>query len=825
MFVGALMVWLGVIAPGHIAMASQIDGQAAVSEKVTKFTAGSIVRTALIDLRMDGDADEEDYRIASILLGLAGQIEPDNPEIARRRVEAAWGAGDDSGVIAATRDLLKLDPEDTVAQLRLISARINARQTVGERLDAYDRFLGPAGERIDPSVRSRLALDAALLIREQGDVEKFVKMLEMAVNLDRTNKEAAALAATYFAQQLDDPIGRFDLLSNLLLADPLDPNVHMSLAKELASQGAYAAAKRFYFNAASLQAAGGRDLSEPLIIQGLLIDWLNDGPLAVAKQLSARLQQQKAQAAAMARAQPGANVPDPSTLTLSVPFGRVQVLAAAAAGDRDLVIEAITGYEIAIREQVDVLLDRLRRPAGMTDEDVQNMIFVLVLDKQMLRLWADVEIGTVQTTLDSLRADGTPEEPLAAIQGWVWVRYGEIDRAVEILTPLIEHDPGAQTGLALAYETAGEIDKAVGHYRAIIEKFPLSLHSAWAASRLSRLLGPDDVGYEYAEALTKRIGAVPAWVDQMVRNPRAFIALEARPVSSVLSGFEQSAIRLRLRHMAPIPLGIGVGRTLSSRFLFAPRVEAQTDVLLSGAVPEVVDIDRRLRLDPREELDVVVWPDAGYTGWLLEVLESHSTRVSWRVIQGFMLAKTAGYVPGPGSLATNTTSVGRRPSLVTQLTVDELVDRIIDGPPEELVETISGVRSLLLAPGPGATVLDEAAAERIAQATAQRYATLDLISRAMMLAVLPHARLAPSMEPFDAAAREERDDALLPLVLVTRVIDAEDPLLAKAIENPATTEFASLIKERLAADSSCFAKLTADTALPRKVQPDAGDLP
>ena len=54
-----------------------------------------------------------------------------------------------------------LDPSDTVAQLRLISARIGQFQTAEERLAAYERFTGPEGKGLDPAIRSRLALDAA----------------------------------------------------------------------------------------------------------------------------------------------------------------------------------------------------------------------------------------------------------------------------------------------------------------------------------------------------------------------------------------------------------------------------------------------------------------------------------------------------------------------------------------------------------------------------------------------------------------------------------------------------------------------------------------
>lgn len=124
---------------------------------------------------------------------------------ARRRgpgppeASAAFGTGDPGLLAKATARVVLLDPSDTVAQ-RLITARIAARQTAEERLEVYERMLGPRGASIDPTVRSRLALDAALIERERGELDRFLRYLTLATDLDRTNKEAHHLATSYFAE-------------------------------------------------------------------------------------------------------------------------------------------------------------------------------------------------------------------------------------------------------------------------------------------------------------------------------------------------------------------------------------------------------------------------------------------------------------------------------------------------------------------------------------------------------------------------------------------------------------------------------------------------
>src|SRR5690606_22072900 len=124
----------------------------------------------------------------------------------RLLLEAWYAAGDEAKVIEVTREIIRLDPSDTVAQLRLISDRISRYQSVEERQTAFDRLLGESGGAIDPSVRSRLALDDALLARELGDEQRFVERLSMATQLDSSNKPAAVLAATYALERLTDPI-------------------------------------------------------------------------------------------------------------------------------------------------------------------------------------------------------------------------------------------------------------------------------------------------------------------------------------------------------------------------------------------------------------------------------------------------------------------------------------------------------------------------------------------------------------------------------------------------------------------------------------------
>ncbi len=98
-----------------------------------RFTADALIRAALFELRVLKEASAKDYEVAGMLLSQAQELVPDDVELVHRRLEAAWGAGDEKLVLQLSERIVMLDPRDTVAQLRIISARsARPRGRVGE---------------------------------------------------------------------------------------------------------------------------------------------------------------------------------------------------------------------------------------------------------------------------------------------------------------------------------------------------------------------------------------------------------------------------------------------------------------------------------------------------------------------------------------------------------------------------------------------------------------------------------------------------------------------------------------------------------------------
>ena len=207
----------------------------AVATEAAGMAALALARIAMADLKLQSDPerqhfpDERDFRITAELLEVAHGLDPTDQDVLRLLIQAWTSAGDADRSDALNRELLALDPRDTVTQLAIVSSRISRLQNVDERLAAYENFLGSKGDKIDPAIRSRLAMDAALLKRERGDEDGFARTLTLACQLDPTNKDAATLALAYFSDRVPDAVGRFELLTNVLKADPFDPEVHAAM--------------------------------------------------------------------------------------------------------------------------------------------------------------------------------------------------------------------------------------------------------------------------------------------------------------------------------------------------------------------------------------------------------------------------------------------------------------------------------------------------------------------------------------------------------------------------------------------------------------------
>lgn len=837
----ALVLWAGL--PGSAfaqpnanppAEAGAAADPAAVLAKarlqLKEYTARAIVRLGLLDLRLRPDPAPEDYRIAALTMGIADAMQPGDAETLRRIAEACWNGTDEQAAIDATAKLVQADPTDRVSILRVVSATIARMQTAEDRLAAYDKLLGAGGSRLPAVVRSRLALDCAMLLRERGDDEGFLDRLKLATSLDATNKEAALLASAFYNQRSSDPMGRLEMLANLLYSDPMDPGVHEQLSTSLAQSGSFIGARRMWANAQTILNQSGPERGFDAETRRLVHDWLcgsaSDTVLALNKRLATERegkakqieQQSKTSGAALSE------VGKVEDQRLPMQLDRVRVLAAVASGDRityetGCVDMARTGASL-LKEANDPQIELL-----MPRDEALDFAKRAMVTAELIAAVAGVTTQELTDNLAKLQELGVTDDPrlnVARIARGVESRGVDVSLA-ELTTLDFSADPSGEAEAAASVVAADALKKqskreqAATLLRACARKHILIPMGALAWSRFQQIKGPDERLSAQAAAMDAFAESIPRWIDQAINDPRSMMALDAQLDKSTISGLQRPVVKVRLRNVAPIPLSLGPDRTISSRLIFSPRMDVGINSVGQLAQPEIIEADRRLRLEPNETLEFDVWPDIGFTGWLSESMCSDLVRIRWRVLQGFRSSEQGVIEQGPGCLSTETGTLVRTPLAESALEPAEIPSRVLTRDEAELLPIAVILRARVIS----LSSLSPNDAERpkiigstvdVINAFAERYPTLSPLGRAMLLCTMPHKAQLPELEVFDKVALQELDPQLLTLTLLTRCDNPDEPVLTTATEsaNPTLREIARLHKSRLADGQMCFARLTGD---------------
>ena len=837
----SLMLGLGLAA-------SPVVGQP-TPEPPEDYAALGLGRIALLDLRTQNNPTEADFRIAMLALELARTYAPEDPILLRRQIEAAWSAGEDDTALALTRELLKIDPADEVALLRVIATGIERIQTVEERLSAYERLLG--AESLTPAIRSRLALDAALLAREAGNERRFVDLLATATELDSTNKVAAALALAYFDSVVGDAVGRLDMLANLLLADPVDPNVHVQISDHLSRGGAFEQAIRFHDHAQSLFIAGGFAPQQADTLRRVNLQWLAYGPEGLANELELPVLQERARLEQMLQLliqrgediqglqRPADILPPPDSAMLRMLLAdaegnptaasrasedlrgataqRMQQMLLATQGNRDqardvaliatraraetAITMAIAGVQPEL-VRADTRQAREAMDRAMADEAILGEIDPSIIEPARQQLDLSVAL------LDTLDAVGTPEAE-AKLED-LRIRWQE------------QNVPMSPLAYVHALMVQGELTQAVPILREIAAGDPASMWGAWAHQKLMDLGVGSPFGQ--ADALASVARTIPAWLDRMVEAPENYMELTVRSLQPEEHATTITRLRLTLRNNSPIPLGVGPNAPINSRILLSPVLDADLDRLTPVAIPEVASVDTRLRLMPRERLEIDVWAGAGVAAWYLEAAGARTTRTRWRAIQGFIITPRAGYQPGPMCLTAETGIITRRPLPETRFEVDRVITRLLADDPAVLSTICTALKSVLI--GPDVPPQGQAAEpfEPIMNAAAQRLGGSPELAQVNMLVAMPNGKMARAVAPFDRLALDATLEAIpLAAALLTRASDPEDPAFARAFEHEdeRLRTLAALLQQRLRTGTRTYANFQGFGAPSAQPQPQS----
>lgn len=783
--------------------------------------AYAAARMALVDLKMAENPTADDYRIAGEVLATACSLRAGDQTLLRLRMEAAEHAGDDQTVRQIARMLVAIDPEDTVSQLRVISGMIGDLQTVDERLAAYDKFLGESGQALDESVRSRLALDAALLYRERGDLDRFAAMLTQAVELDSTNKDAATLALAFYTQRVDDPVGRFEwLLISVLRADPFDQSTLAACVRELTSGGAVDGAWRFASILRRLADARQLDLSHAEERAYDVAEWNASGPEAVIRRLSGMLEVERSRVVERRRqlqelGQPLDGVPLPESVRLPPSRERVRVLCAAALGDTERAGIMLRELSAATQAAMNELADSSRRPSEMTDELAEQTRLLLLSELVWTRLLSGQELAEAAQGLDELvRVGKSDPAVLRRLGAWRLLRSSDTDSARHALESAAD-DPLCELGLGVLAEKNGDKAEAVRRYFGVMRAIPSELAGSFARTRLKELAGRLPAPAELAQKLESLAAEVPNWLEEMVESPRKVVSLEVKPLSESMSPIDRTPVRITLRNISQIPLALGPDKPINSRIMFAPVIELGPARMLGTEYVYITGLDRRLRLKKDEAVEAIAWPDIGSLSYDLEWVATSQTRVRWRVLQGFEISPQRMFEPGPGSISAETQPI-MRPAVGRVNAVNDAMRRAIEvSGPRELSDTLQSLK--LQIANQQASKMQYADLDRLLELLARRFSSMDRPTKILVMCLLPPSKKVQPCLRIDQLAGQDTDEEVLAVLLATRVFKADDTALSSptVLNSPRLSALAALVKRRIEQDRPSIA--TREPLVPQLV--------
>lgn len=698
------------------ATAQQNQAPAAHEQRADQFAADALSSFVLQLVRGPGEPTPRVYERVALGMAAAAAITPNDPELIRLELQAWDSAGDLERATATAERLLRLDPQDTVAQLRVLNARIRRLPNADARLAVYDRVLRAGAEGrggIPEEVRSRLALDAALLAREVDPNEiRFIDYLTTATSLDVSNKQAAALFAAYFLDQTTDPGERIDLMTNLVLADPFDPISQQSLAGELLRYGAYAGAKRWFTIVRLTRQANGLTGDEDLSFNAFLCIWNDEGPLALREVLqSLRRELLVSMARQRARLESLGEDPGPERPPI-LPY-RLELLSLGidvALRDAPRIEQSVRFIEswasltrLQLRESGNQML------AEEQDEDRRRAIEAAAanaeasLDVELLYayLLSGLELDRAEALLNALVEQRDQEEAeqagdeapdsLAAVlderaerrfRGWLAKHRGLADEALERLTPLAEEgDAGARLALGALAERRRQPEEAQLHYARLVQADPSTMLTAIALTRLENMLGKPVSPTRLQTSLNESALSVAPWLESAITDPRLISALSARFTNATIGPLERPEVEIRLRNAARIPLGVGEDRPIGSSLLLLPRLSvpnlpSEQQAAVSRIVsPEVVSAARRLRLQPNEEIVIRVNAGRGLTGRTMRQMGGFPVNLRQRVLQAFRIADDGSFAEGPLSSASQT-DILTRTAIDLRESAEVLSDRL-----------------------------------------------------------------------------------------------------------------------------------------------------
>jgi hypothetical protein len=726
--------------PGAAGEQVPADVSQQVEAAAASLLADALVREATATLQTpQGRPAEHQVERAAILLALASEQQPEDAELWRLRAELARQQGDAQTLTDSLRAYVRLVPEDDAALLELVIARLNAYPTLDRRLQAVQRLLRSTGAaRLSSPLKSRLHTYAANAAQELMDSEAFVEHLNQAVSLDPANADAAWLTYDWIRRRSGSPRQVATSLVSLVKASPTAAEPRLLLAGLLATHGVYGRATQQYQVAQQL---GGRLPDEAYSSWALSLAALRQDEPALG------LIDQVRQLLADEAGEAGEQVP------LLMELVRLAIERDAAAADES----QLAGADAA------ATLQRVQERLGVAGARAMGEM-----------AWITAVLGPDPSAAEQFIVQ-TPDSqaPLRNLaRGWVFLRSGDTASATELLTPLEPQYPLAALGLAMlsGEDAAGRAIRL----REVVQQGPESLAGLLAARQLiedEREVWPTDDGRAMGSLMNRTSPRV--WRLSTERTP--WVTVRAEPATQTVGYLQPLELVLTVQNLSRLPISLGSDQTLQGQALVSSTL-FRDGRSVPPMPPAVVDVSRRLTLEPGEPLEVRARLDRSLLGAMLAQRPGERYTLNATATLDPRVGPRGGIRPGPLGNADTLRGID-----VTGMRAEEVLAAIQAGPDADPGRWLRAVAAAnryggeARPTGPGAADTAAASAVPLPQQTGQQSLTA-----AAAEALRPRvARMGPAELAWTLYSTQSRDQAGSPMSPVFQVAGRSDEAIVR----------------------------------------------
>jgi len=675
----------------------------------------------------------------------------------------------------ALHQLVLLEPTNDVIALMRLNEAIQQYQKVDQRIGAYESLLSDTNrQKLSDPVASRLAQDLALLYQRLGDTEQMGRWLGKAVDWDSSNRPAVALAAGFFRHRTNDHFGEAELLTLLLLADPMDIETQILLAQLLLEQGAYDGATRLYHLADQCARAQGTRSSIGMLTDKTLAEWgsgdipkalgtINKQQRELSEQLRVHAIQQNPRMSSLELAQIQSGLP-PALGTIRTAMYYVTDDARLA----ELIDMVLEVYQATI----DQLVKQNIEPTDLAPLYLEMTWFLYWLgndaEKAAQRLAQAEDLQTISQTAQQRFA------------GWDAICREDWQQAENILLPQVAEDPASALGMARVYHMRGQQREAARLFLSVARSKPGTLMAVYALHQLQSIFNRPIILSDLAGQMDQLIESLPFTLDRIPNDSSLAWSMRLIPHQAEYAAFDPLLVDIELTNTAPFPLCIDRNGPIQPQIALEPSLSVVGLPRLDALIPIVIDIDRRLCLQPRERLVITIDLRRYGMGQFFKQIPLVGALLSLKATSNFIATEITRLRIHTGAMGLESTMPPVRVEGVrtTQEWLDESLAMVTQPETDEDLYRMSMLTHwLAMVSEKSNTVEVIERSNEVATALAETYAQLSPLQQAWLLSMMARPQ---SLEPIYTMAQQSKYRLVILSYLMFHVQDGNDPMLLAA---------------------------------------------